>query len=145
MILSIVLSAAAQVPPAPPAERQPRQVDFFCNAVTVAGAPFSFAGRQNGGSVELTRISGTPLEGFTFAGIGNGMPGQLMFYGRIRNEHHSVRLDLDPWSTQTPTVAITRSGWLHDSRTPISVATGFCTARINGREGANGTARVRRP
>ena len=144
-MLTMILAAAAQVQPAPPTERRPRQVDFYCNAVTVAGAPFSFAGRQDGGTVELSRVEGTPLEGFAFRQVDNGMPGILSFSGRVQNVHHRISLALDPWSSQTPTVAITRSAGLHDSRSPISVATGFCAVRVNGRDDTNGTARVPRP
>jgi hypothetical protein len=143
-MLTTILAAALVQPP-PQAERQPRRVDFYCNAMTVAGAPFSLAGRQDGGTVELSRIDGTPLEGFTFRQVDNGMPGVLSFSGHVRNVHHRINLALDPWSSQTPTVLVTRSAGMHDSRSPISVATGFCSVRVNGREGANGTARVRRP
>ncbi|HEX8621599.1 MAG TPA: hypothetical protein VF718_06475 [Allosphingosinicella sp.] len=144
MLLSLFAALAAQGQ-APPAAPPGRRVDFYCKAIPVDGAAFAFSGRQAGGVVTLADVAGTPLEGFHYLQIGNGQPGTLMFYGRVKNEHHMVHIDLDPWSSQTPTVKITRSGWLHDSRTPTSVATGFCAVRVNGKEDMGAKARVRRP
>jgi len=141
-LLAAALAAQVQDPQAAPA---PRRVDFHCKAITVKGEPFVFSGRQDGPRVTLSDVAGTPLDGFGFASIGNGQPGTLMFYGRVKKEHHMVHIDLDPWSSQTPTVKITRSGWYHDSRTPISIATGFCAVRVNDKEDMGVKARVRRP
>jgi hypothetical protein len=144
MLLALLAAMAAQVE-TPLAKPAGRRVDFYCRAIGVDGKAFAFSGRQAGTLVTLADVAGTPLEGFDYLHIGNGQPGTLMFYGRVRNEHHMVHIDLDPWSSQTPTVKITRSGWLHDSRTPISIATGFCAVRVNGKEDMGVKARVRRP
>ncbi len=144
MLFSMIAALAAQVPD-PPAMPAPRRVDFHCKAITVEGTAFAFSGRQAGSLVTLSDVAGTPLDGFDFANIGNGLPGTLMFYGRVGKEHHMVHIDFDPWSSQTPSVKITRSGWYHDSRTPTSIATGFCAVRVNGKEDMGVKARVRRP
>jgi hypothetical protein len=144
-MLSALIAAMAAQGQSPPAAPAGRRVDFHCKAITVDGKAFAFSGRQAGPLVTLSDVADTPLDGFDFLQIGNGQPGTLMFYGRIEKQHHMVHIDLDPWSSQTPAVKITRSGWYHDSRTPISVAAGFCAVRVNGKEDMGVKARVRRP
>lgn len=140
-VVALALAASG----ASPVSEGPRELDFRCVAVGVDGKAFAFVGEERGRVVRLGESKGTPLEGFTFTKIENGEPGRLTFSGTIAGEAWMIALDLDPWSTHTPELKITRYDSPNQTRLPISVATGFCRAITNGEDKGGESAKVAFP